>query len=229
MQGLDGRTNKENVIERLKRTQLPYLVKDSCLYFMFARLGKATALSPIIVSEDEFVRTSLISEKLANELIQKGHVQRDDTSSSCQDQWVKIDLSWPLDAGRRIFSAGQICPSFSAPQVRFLVVPKADMSDGLVLGKDDINTLKLRIDHFDGPQKLRVCLALDGNKEVHGGIWLLFLKKKVSHVHQLEPFRHLCHVASEVATYVDSPQRIEMFRLLCEREEQQNREEERRA
>lgn len=214
---------KPSVLTYLREVRLRRsLIKSDEPFYIFARLGKSENLSPLLITENEHVTTSLVSENLANALLRQGNAQNAERQDKSGDRWIQVDLSWPYDAGERRNRPGGLPLCFKTAQISFLVVSRDDMKDGIVLGKDELNRLDLQfrwIDYRDGGS--RRYLALNGSL-VSGAISLMKLRQCELSVHESRPFQRLCSLAESASTRRNSPYRIEQFRAVRKLEDEQD-------
>ncbi|SPO28108.1 uncharacterized protein UTRI_04499_B [Ustilago trichophora] len=173
-------------------------------FFLFARLGKWKGSTPLVITENKNIKYSLISEVLANALVRQGETGR---ASEDSDPWITLDLFWPYDAGKQLRRSNGTIAGFDARQVRFLVVPKADMTHGIVLAKKTFESLGLEIRYASSSR--RHYISRDGNINA-GALLDAFpqgeLRDKLS-----QPFARLCRLAEYAATRKNPKKSSECF------------------
>jgi hypothetical protein len=155
-----------------------------------AFLGRSSRPTALVVTDDSQITEPLISEDLANELLQDGNASR---ARGCES-WLEVDLSWPYDTVKpHDRTVG--CPAwFRAERCQFLIVPRIYMKEGICLGRRELRHLNLRMvtKGAGGRPYLSVPTAYEQ------GVNLSAFSSHERMQHLTTPFQRLCHLA-EVA------------------------------
>ncbi|ETS64140.1 hypothetical protein PaG_01376 [Moesziomyces aphidis] len=159
-------------------------------YYFMAFLGRSSRPTALVVTDDSQITEPLISEDLANELLQDGNASR---ARGCES-WLEVDLSWPYDTVKpHDRTVG--CPAwFRAERCQFLIVPRIYMKEGICLGRRELRHLNLRMvtKGAGGRPYLSVPTAYEQ------GVNLSAFSSHERMQHLTTPFQRLCHLA-EVA------------------------------
>ncbi|SPO28621.1 uncharacterized protein UTRI_04499 [Ustilago trichophora] len=164
---------------------------DQFPFFIWARLCGSHLTTPLVITRDPYVTESLISVKLADSLIRDGQARRADVESFSER--LEIDLAWSLDSDNRHRRAGE--PYVQYLSAKFLIVPTAYMSGGIVLGRDEQDRHRLQL--VPKTSTRRAYLAVDGRFDK--GVNLLAFPLSNRQSDSVKPFERLCKLAA-VAT-----------------------------
>lgn len=159
-------------------------------YYFMAFLGRSSRPTALVVTDDSQITEPLISEDLANELLQDGNASR---ARGCES-WLEVDLSWPYDTVKpHDRTVG--CPAwFRAERCQFLIVPRIYMKEGICLGRRELRHLNLSM--FTKGAGGRPYLSVRTAYEQ--GVRLSAFPSHDRKQHLTRPFQRLCHLA-EVA------------------------------
>ncbi|CBQ68402.1 hypothetical protein sr14692 [Sporisorium reilianum SRZ2] len=195
--GRDAYTpRKETLVNQLKRKRAPPpqgVWQDP--YYIFARFGKAGEVAPLVITENEHMRQSLISERAAKKLRDRRHASKGKQDGHPADRWIVADVSWPYDAAHPDARPAGSLDYFLAKQVRFLIVPRIEMTNGIILARNELQSRNLVV--TKGP--FRPCLAVDGRREL-GIVLHSFPAAQLELTATDQPFRQLCHLAEFAVT-----------------------------
>ncbi|CDW99004.1 hypothetical protein [Sporisorium scitamineum] len=204
----------ETLVEHLRRRRAPPpqgVWQDP--YYIFARFGKAGEVTPLVITENEHVRQSLISEKVAKRLREQRHGWKGRRQGHPDNRWIIANVSWPYNATHPDARPNGSLDYFFTKQIRFLVVPKIEMTNGIILARDELEGRNLKV--TKGP--FRPCLAVDGRREL--GILLhSFPMDTLNATATDQPFRRLCHLAEFAATRKLQKKRRQSFHHLIAEE-----------
>lgn len=182
---------RQSLIEYLKDVRTaPSQAKVHDSFFLAARLCNWRGITSLVISENINVDYSLISEVLANALVKSGQAEKE-LADENEDEWIRVDLSWPYDAGKPFKRSDGEIAYFKDKEIRFLIVPQYEMDHGIVLVKKTLDQLALQV-RFSKTHR-RHFVARDGDIDM-GALLDSFPQERLS-MHLAEPFTRLCSLA----------------------------------
>lgn len=174
--------------------------------YIFARFGKSPILLPLTITDSPRVCVSLVAAPRADSLVNSGYGTRYKTGPHPDDHWLTMDISWPFDLGydwKRV--SNDVPYSFKTTKINFLIVPKEDFKDGIVLGSRDLNKINAHF-RWDSLEKRNYLTC--GLNQDDRGIYLYrtpYYKRREEEDEPLGPFRRLCRLAHWISTRKNPP------------------------
>ncbi|UTT89289.1 hypothetical protein NDA17_000990 [Ustilago hordei] len=109
-------------------------------------------------------------------------------------RWVSTGITWFYNMSGSPKLSDDKTSCFRTAKTPFLAVPRSFMRDGMILGREEQD--KLKLEFSSKGSNLRACLAVEGRKEK--GVDLRAFPPKTLGLHSTKPFERLCAMASTV-------------------------------